>query len=335
MKRIISILLAVAMLVGILPVTVFAQSGKTNGQVAHPFSDVPKGSWYEEYLQYVWEHGLFVGTSSNEYSPESTFTRAMFVTVLGRMEKIDLSAYTQKVFDDVAPESWYGPYVAWAAQAGITNGISAEFFAPDQEVTREQIAVFTHRYLNSKGLHVDAEELTYHDKGIISDYAVEAVGVCSSIGIFVGDERGSFNPLNSATRAEAAAVFTRLHKYIGSADTDASEYCKVTFAYPDAMTDELKESISMEGSVTVEKGTLIYTLPLPTAMGYIFGGWFYDSALTQLVASEETVTEDITVLEQLRLRLARERLEEYFRDMEQLGFDRAQAAALAEGGNNP
>ena len=46
-----------------------------------------------------------------------------------------------------------------------------------------------------------------------------------------------------------------------------------------------------------------------------------------------TVTEDITVLEQLRLRLARERLEEYFRDMEQLGFDRAQAAALAKGGN--
>lgn len=295
MKRLISILLAVAMLVGILPVTVFAQSVNSNGQITHPFSDVPKGSWYEEYLQYVWEHGLFVGTSSNEYSPESTFTRAMFVTVLGRMEKIDLSAYTQKVFDDVAPESWYGPYVAWAVQAGITNGISVEAFAPDQEVTREQIAVFTHRYLNSKGLHVDAEELTYHDKGIISEYAVEAVGVCSSIGIFVGDERGSFNPLNSATRAEAAAVFTRLHKYIGSAGTDASEYCKVTFAYPDAMTDELKESISMEGSVTVEKGTLMYTLPLPTAMGYIFGGWFYDSALTQLVASEETVTEDITL----------------------------------------
>ncbi len=291
MKRIVSILLVAVMLVSLLPVSVFAENAEQDTR--HPFTDVASDSWYEEYVQYVWENGLFTGTSPVEFSPEEILTRAMFVTVLGRMEAIDRAAYTEQVFSDVDPDSWYGPYVAWAAEENISLGVGEGKFAPDLEVTREQTAVFIHRYLNYKGKTVEAEELTYQDSEKISDYAIEAVSVCSSIGIFEGDEHGNFNPLNGTTRAEGAAVFTRLHKYINDTSSEVTEYYKVTFDYPDEMDASLKESMIMDESVVVEKGTLIYTLPLPAAHGYIFGGWFYDGALTQLVANEETVTENI------------------------------------------
>ena len=296
MKRIISMLLTVAILVGLLPVSVFAEnSGASQKAAGQPFADIASGSWYEEYVKYVWEKGLFKGTSNTKYSPERTLTRAMFVTVLGRMDSIDQSAYTEKVFSDVEPDSWYGPYVAWAAQEGITLGISEEKFAPDREVTREQMAVFIHRYLSLKGETVEAGELTYRDSLEISDYATEAVGVCSAIGIFQGDNHGNFNPLDDATRAEAAAVFTRLHEYVTPTDSDITEYCKVTFGYPAAMEDSLRESITMEESVVVEKGSLVYTLPLPVAVGYVFVGWFYDESLTQLATTTDTVTADMTL----------------------------------------
>ncbi len=293
MKRAISVLLTIAMLVGLLPVSVFAESsGEAQQGTRLPFTDVATGTWYEEYVRYVWEKGLFKGTSDTKYSPHRTLTRAMFVTVLGRMDSVDQNAYTEKVFSDVEPDSWYGPYVAWAAQEGITLGIREGTFSPDQEVTREQMAVFIHRYLNYKGKTAEAGEFAYKDSAQISDYAIEAVALCSVIGIFEGDNHGNFNPLDDATRAEAAAVFTRLHKYIKDTEFDVTEYCKVTFGYPTVMEDSLKESITMEESVTVEKGSLVYTLPLPVAKGYVFVGWFYNEGLTQLATTTDTVTAD-------------------------------------------
>ena len=292
MKRFISILLTLAMLLGIVPVSVFAENS-SSGQSGLPFTDVPKGSWYEEYVQYVYMNGLFNGTSATEFAPDGTLTRAMFVTVLGRMDGIDTSDYSDKVFTDVAPDSWYGPYVAWAVEVGITNGMTADTFAPDREVTREQMSTFVYRYLSKKGITVETGELSYPDRDSISEYAVEAVGVCTAIGIFEGDENGNFKPQANATRAQAAAVFTRLHKYINAAIV--TNYCKVTFAYPDQMDDALKESLEMEPYVMVEKGSLVYTLVMPDAAGYIFGGWYYDSALTELVAAEETVEGDMTL----------------------------------------
>ena len=99
MKRIISMLLTVAILVGLLPVSVFAEnSGASQKAAGQPFADIASGSWYEEYVKYVWEKGLFKGTSNTKYSPERTLTRAMFVTVLGRMDSIDESAYTERCF---------------------------------------------------------------------------------------------------------------------------------------------------------------------------------------------------------------------------------------------
>ncbi len=290
MKRIISLILTVAMLLSIVPLTVFAETADPD---RHPFGDVSAEEWYEEYVQYVWNNGLFNGITTSTFAPERAMTRAMFVTVLGRIADVQQDDYTEQVFSDVEPKSWYGAYVAWAAEKEITNGIGDGKFAPDREVSREEMATFVYRYLNSTGELTEQGEMQYPDKDTIADFAVEAVGACTAIGIFEGDEQGLFNPQDSSTRAEAAAVFTRLHKYLE--ENSETRYYKVTFALSDKLDEGVKDSITMEQSVMVEKNSLLYTLPLPEAKGYVFVGWFYDEDLTRLAATTETVTSDLTL----------------------------------------
>ena len=109
-KRIISLILVVATLLGMVPTTVFAANETEKSP--NPFKDVKKDSWYYEDIVYVREKGIFSGLSDKAFGPEDPLTRGMFVTVLGRMAGVDQAGYTRAVFDDVDPLAWYGPYVA-------------------------------------------------------------------------------------------------------------------------------------------------------------------------------------------------------------------------------
>ncbi len=104
--------------------------------------------------------------------------------------------------------------VAWASENGIVNGVSEAEFAPDDAITREQMAAMIYRYSEYKGAsptEAEAMQLDYADLADISDYAAEAVMYCNLTGIMIGDENNNFAPLSNATRAEAAAVFERVH----------------------------------------------------------------------------------------------------------------------------
>ena len=107
------------------------------------FSDVSKDSWYYDSVKYVKENGIFSGVSANQFDPKGELTRAMFVTVLGRMAGVDASSYqAQSEFSDVAKDAYYAPYVAWAKKHGITGGTGAGKFDPDRAVTRQEMATF-------------------------------------------------------------------------------------------------------------------------------------------------------------------------------------------------
>ena len=96
----------------------------------NPFVDVPAGAWYYDAVEYVATQGLFSGTGEDTFSPHSPMTRAMFVTVLGKFAQVDASAYQSPVFQDVAPEAYYGPYVAWAAETGLVSGVGGGRLCP-------------------------------------------------------------------------------------------------------------------------------------------------------------------------------------------------------------
>jgi hypothetical protein len=83
------------------------------------FSDVNDSDWFYESAFYVWSNGLFQGIGEHEFSPQGSMTRAMFITVLGRMAEIDTASFTEiSLFRDVEANQWYTPYVQWATKLG-------------------------------------------------------------------------------------------------------------------------------------------------------------------------------------------------------------------------
>jgi len=177
------------------------------------FTDVYSGEWYASAVEFVRNCGLMTGVSETEFAPEADVTRAMFVTVLYRLEnRPDLSnEILGYPFADVDAQSWYGNAVYWARQNGIVAGVSDELFAPEENITREQMAAILYRYAKYKAYDTAANgNLNYTDSSAISDYAAEATVWAADKGILQGNEDGTFAPAANATRAQTAAVFQRI-----------------------------------------------------------------------------------------------------------------------------
>lgn len=168
-----------------------------------PFGDVAEGVWYEEAVRYVRENGLMEGTSADTFEPAAGLTRAMMAQLLynraGRPAVSEGSG-----FDDVNGDQWYADAVAWAAAEGIVNGVTESLFAPDQPITREQLAVMMYRYAGSP--EVSDLTLEFSDADRVSDYAEAAVCWAVSEGVMNGNDGGTLNPAGNTTRAEAAQL---------------------------------------------------------------------------------------------------------------------------------
>lgn len=197
--------LAILLLLPAMPVALAASN--------NAFTDVSSSAWYYSDIQHMAQEGLMEGVGGGSFAPDAPLTRAMFVTILGRIEYINADYYAKATsFGDVKAGSWYAPYVAWAAKNGITNGISATEFAPDVNITREQMATLIARYVNKFGVSLgktDHPAEKFRDTDAIADYATSAVELMRQTGIIIGDGE-NFLPRNNATRAQAAAVFSRL-----------------------------------------------------------------------------------------------------------------------------
>ena len=110
------------------------------------FTDVPENAWFYEPVTYMAENGYMSGTGG-KFSPNQTTTRAMFVTVLGRIAGVDQNQYKNTcTFRDVKKD-WAEPYIAWAAENKIVNGLGDNKFGPNNYVTREQAALILFNYL--------------------------------------------------------------------------------------------------------------------------------------------------------------------------------------------
>lgn len=176
----------------------------------NPFADVKSSDWFYGAVQFTNEKGIINGVSANEFAPSSNVTRAMFVTLLYRLEGQPKTI--QCTFADVKKGSWYENAVSWANEKGIVYGVSATEFAPDSNITREQMAAMLSRWAKYKGKDTSsAKALTYADKNDISEWATENVAWTTESGIMAGSGN-KFLPKSFATRAEAATVIMRIAK---------------------------------------------------------------------------------------------------------------------------
>ena len=184
------------------------------------FTDVHKVNHpAKEAVDFVYEKGYMKGVSETEFAPDITMTRAMFVTVLHRMENEPSVSYSRK-FKDVERGSYYEAAVEWGSKNGIIKGISEKEFAPHSDVTREQTAVLLYRWLKAKGDRTRTDKVyniaEYVEAGLVSDYAKEAVEWMLERDII--SEKDIASMKDPSTRGEAAQMIAGTVKALESAE---------------------------------------------------------------------------------------------------------------------
>ena len=198
--------------------TINDQVEKTSGKKT--FTDVHKVNHpAKEAVDFVYEKGYMKGVSETEFAPDITMTRAMFVTVLHRMENEPSVSYSRK-FKDVERGSYYEAAVEWGSKNGIIKGISEKEFAPHSDVTREQTAVLLYRWLKAKGDRTRTDKVyniaEYVEAGLVSDYAKAAVEWMLEREII--SEKDIISMKDPSTRGEAAQMIAGTVKALESAD---------------------------------------------------------------------------------------------------------------------
>ena len=176
--------------------------------VPFPFTDVPKTAWCRSDVEYVWQHGIMKGVSATKFGPDTKMTRAMFVTVLYRMEgSPSVEGMQIPAFTDIGAK-WCYDAIIWAYNAGVTLGKTATTFAPNDSITRAEIVTMVYRYSGSPTV---SGVPNFTDAASVGAWARDAIIWATSVGVVNGYTDGSFGPNKTALRSEMAAM---LHRYM-------------------------------------------------------------------------------------------------------------------------
>ena len=175
--------------------------------VSEIFTDVPANHWAKAAIQYVYDNGIMTGVSDTAFAPEATTTRAMIVSMLARMENVTSAANAG--FADVDAGDWYATAVNWAAANGIVSGISGDTFAPNDPITREQLAAMLMNYAQYKGMDVSARADLSGYSDAPSAWAEDVVSWAVAEGLLAGVTDDQLQPQGQASRAQVAAILER------------------------------------------------------------------------------------------------------------------------------
>lgn len=215
-KKLLSVFISVAILCTVIPYSALAAQ----------FTDVSNGAWYKSYVYDLVNQGVINGTSATEFSPSSTLTRAAFATMLAKtaLSADDLRQYEYTgSFKDVKSNHWANKYINWAVEAEIVNGYPDNTFKPNQAVSRQEMAVMVTKFANAMGRKMNAvnSAVTFSDSKSIAKFAAESVKTCQQAGVINGYAiDNTFRPRGLATRAEAAAMYSKFLKSCVSGDYD-------------------------------------------------------------------------------------------------------------------
>jgi hypothetical protein len=197
------------------------------------FDDISE-HWAKDYIVKSAKLGLFSGIEENKFGPNTNTTRAMFVTVLGRLANAENSKNTNISFDDVQETDYFFNYVQWAVENGIVSGISENLFAPNTNITREQTAVILYNFAKNQGIELkNVYNADFSDNKNISSWAEVGVNALAKAGVIMGRSDGTFDPKGTATRAEIA---TMLVKFV-------DEYMISEIVEEEAITEETKTAV--------------------------------------------------------------------------------------------
>ena len=202
-----------------------------NGGPACPgyaFRDMPAPSiWSHAGLDYCIDHGYIAGTSATTVTPDGECTRAMIVSILYRVqgEPAKVNGYELKKlappFDDVERGRWYTDAIWWAKLTGVVSGMSPSTFAPDDPITRAQLAVILYNYTKQfapESLTETGSLTGFPDADSVPSWARTAMAWAVGNGLIsgVGENGVSYlRPEGCATRAQVATILMNYDKALG------------------------------------------------------------------------------------------------------------------------
>lgn len=178
------------------------------------FADVAETDWFYNAVANSAKNGWMYGISETEFAPNGTLTRGMLVSILYRIQGSPEFVAPETAFEDVADGEWYADGVNWAAANGLVSGIGDGLFAPNDNLTKEQMFKIVYDYAKMTGMEtsVEAAESAYADAADVADWAKEAAAWAEANGLISLDGSELILPQNDATRAQVSAVLSELIK---------------------------------------------------------------------------------------------------------------------------
>jgi hypothetical protein len=173
------------------------------------FDDVTQDKWYYEPIKFAYDNNLMVGLSGSAFEPELPTTRAMIATILYRLEN-EPEIEKQAEYSDVSDNEWYTEAINWGDANDILYGYGNDIFKPEQDITREEMAAIIARYLEYKGVEIDASSEKFADNHEIGDWAKSSVDFARALNIIKGRGGNKFAPKAQATRAETAQILMNM-----------------------------------------------------------------------------------------------------------------------------
>ncbi len=311
-KRILSAILAAVMVLGMIIMPATAAEGKM------PFTDVKSGKWYYEAVEYVWKNDLMNGMTDTTFEPNTAMNRGMLVTVLWRVEGSPEPTGTTPFTD--LKKNYYKKAVAWAYENDIVNGITTTTFAPEDPITREQIATIFFRYAKNAGRDVTAKgDLSkFPDGSKVAKYAKDAMTWAVGEGLISGtkiDGKDYLDPKGKATRAQVATILMRylesakdpmydkIDDILTTIPCDAHGKIDVYFGPGDTLTEENMNAFLTglfdlgEGyTVAIDSDSFAEIKTGYSGAGDGDGGWYDGIPVTFTnTATGETTTEEIDI----------------------------------------
>lgn len=174
------------------------------------FTDTSTEDWFYDDVAFVISQNIMNGVGDDSFAPYVAATRGMITTMLHRMEG-EPATTIDNLFTDVTSGSYYEVATIWSQECGIVNGYDDGSFAPDEDITREQLATILYRYAQYKGYDTESAGALsdFTDEDAVSDYATTATSWAYGIGLLTGKGDGTLDPTGTALRCEIAAILQR------------------------------------------------------------------------------------------------------------------------------
>lgn len=179
-------------------------------KVEKPRFDDIENHWAKDYILAMADENIFIGVGGKTFAPETKISRAMLLTTLHRIDG-EKDAKAKANYKDIKEGDWYKKSIAWAVENKVALENKGEEFKPNEDLSREEMAVILANYLAYKEVGFnDVKPKDFADEGEISDFAKEGIDRVVVAGIMEGKLDNMFDPQGTATRAEVAKVLYKV-----------------------------------------------------------------------------------------------------------------------------